>query len=573
MSSLFRIALRRGRAVGVLATWLIVTLGVSGVVEGRESNRTLKLHFTHTGERGVFTYKRNGRYDPAVLKKLNHILRDWRRDEPTKMDPRLFDIIWEVYREVGGRDYIHIVSGYRSVKTNDMLRRRGRGAAKRSLHTRGQAMDFFIPGVPVSKVRKAGLRLQQGGVGYYPKSGSPFVHLDTGRVRHWPRMTRRQLAAVFPKGQTLHVPSDGKPLAGYETAKAKYRRKGAATVAYLDPKTRSIRPESETSGKKRATVANWLKRTIGGGADEEEDNILARPETTQVAAAGGPAPLPRELQADDRQTALAALGTPSDSAIAILVAGAAGQPSRDFASLDDRLQPALPVAQSRDRLKLARLMAQAALRAESDKADSKPAAIFSVAAGPAPAEKADFVADPVSGTAVDAANALGASAPENSTITIDTQNTVALAYASFGSDDALEPRKRPDPVELTNPRNRTRAGGPQYVAPAASAQEIEEIIDRELPVRLADVGDDADFSRFMGEKTTRTRLFAALEMPHPWAVPGLFKAPANVFAASRHQSGHTLRFDRFAKSGTDENKARGKSRLASIPDRRYPHRF
>ena len=84
-------------------------------------------------------------------------------------------------------------------------------------------MDYFIPDVKLSKLREIGLKLGVGGVGYYPTSGSPFVHMDTGRVRHWPRMTRKQLVKIFPRGNTLHVPSDGKPLPGYETAVAQHK--------------------------------------------------------------------------------------------------------------------------------------------------------------------------------------------------------------------------------------------------------------------------------------------------------------------------------------------------------------
>src|SRR5205085_9025239 len=107
---------------------------------------------------------------------------------------------------------INIISSYRSPNTNAMLRRRGRGVARFSQHMLGKAMDFYIPGVSLDQVRAAGLRPQRGGVGFYPTSGSPFVHLDTGSVRHWPRMTHDQLARVFPDGKTVHVPSDGQPL-------------------------------------------------------------------------------------------------------------------------------------------------------------------------------------------------------------------------------------------------------------------------------------------------------------------------------------------------------------------------
>ncbi len=279
------LCVRAGLAFAVLAASLSVAALFSAAAtdaQARERDRTLKILFTHTGEKGEFTFKRNGRYDRAVLDKLNKILRDWRRDEPTRMDPKLFDLIWEVYQKTGSRNYIHVVSGYRSLATNNMLRKRSRGVAKRSRHTQGQAMDFFIPGVPVSKIRKIGLQLQDGGVGYYPSSRSPFVHLDTGSVRHWPRMTRKQLASVFPNGETVHVPTDGKPLPGYERALAKLDKPGTkTTVAYLDPNTRSIRVEDDDQDK--ATVGKWLTKVFAGGVDEEEDNSLAGTGTTPAA--------------------------------------------------------------------------------------------------------------------------------------------------------------------------------------------------------------------------------------------------------------------------------------------------
>ena len=142
------------------------------------------------------------------------------------MDRRLFDILWEVYRDVDGKKPINIISSYRSPATNSMLRRRSSGVARNSQHVLGHAIDFFIPEVPLEQVRAAGLRLQRGGVGFYPTSGSPFVHLDTGSVRHWPRMNHDQLARVFPDGRTVHVPSDGKPLKGYELALADLEKRG-----------------------------------------------------------------------------------------------------------------------------------------------------------------------------------------------------------------------------------------------------------------------------------------------------------------------------------------------------------
>ena len=190
------------------------------------NERTLYLHHTHTKETGRFTYWRNGSYDQNALRQLNVFLADWRTKEPTKMDPALFDLLWSVYRQVGANQPINIVSSYRSPKTNAMLRSKSSGVAENSQHMKGKAIDFFIPGVNLSTLREAVMRHQVGGIGYYPTSGSPFVHADTGSVRAWPRMTRAQLKKVFPDGRTLHLPTDGKPLSaeGRRYAEAEWKK-------------------------------------------------------------------------------------------------------------------------------------------------------------------------------------------------------------------------------------------------------------------------------------------------------------------------------------------------------------
>ncbi len=108
-----------------------------------------------------------------------------------------------------------------------MLRSRSRGVAENSQHMLGKAIDFYIPGVSLAKLRAIGMKLQVGGVGFYPTSGSPFVHMDTGNVRHWPRMSRQELLALFPDGKTLDIPRDGKPLPGYAEALADYQSRQA----------------------------------------------------------------------------------------------------------------------------------------------------------------------------------------------------------------------------------------------------------------------------------------------------------------------------------------------------------
>jgi uncharacterized protein YcbK (DUF882 family) len=220
------VAARAGYACGL--TVLLLLFGSralqNAVAEG--DTRTISLHHIHTDEDITITFKRDGRYDDAALEKLNWFLRDWRKGEQTKMDPHLIDLVWEVQREAGNKAPIWVVCGYRSPATNAMLRHRSAGVARFSQHMLGRAMDFYIPGVPLDDVRAMGLRLARGGVGFYATSGSPFVHMDTGSVRMWPRMTREQLVRVFPDGKTVQIPTDGRPLQGYALALAEIRQRG-----------------------------------------------------------------------------------------------------------------------------------------------------------------------------------------------------------------------------------------------------------------------------------------------------------------------------------------------------------
>jgi uncharacterized protein YcbK (DUF882 family) len=257
---MFGCTARAGRLATRIATIAaLVIFGLGAATTVKAETRTLKLYNVHNKEQGTFAYKRNGRYVAAEMKKINWFLRDWRRNEPTTIDPRLVDLIWEAYRQTGSGNPIHVVSSYRSPATNNMLRSRSSGVAKTSQHTAGKAMDFYIPGVPLKKMREIGLKMQVGGVGYYPRSGSPFVHFDVGNARHWPRMSRRELLAVFPQGNTVHVPSDGKPLPGYQQALASYKqRRGASEVQVANAR-------SSGGGK------TLLAMLFGGGSDEAED--------------------------------------------------------------------------------------------------------------------------------------------------------------------------------------------------------------------------------------------------------------------------------------------------------------
>lgn len=144
----------------------------------------LQLYNTHTEEQLDVTYRdASGKYDDEALDAINHILRCHYTEKEVDIDLGVIEYLNTVDREFGGDNLIHVISGYRSPEYNEMLRRKNRRVAKHSLHLEGRAVDIRIPGVSLKKVKRAALNLRCGGVGYYPRKG--FVHLDSGRFRHW----------------------------------------------------------------------------------------------------------------------------------------------------------------------------------------------------------------------------------------------------------------------------------------------------------------------------------------------------------------------------------------------------
>jgi uncharacterized protein YcbK (DUF882 family) len=269
------------RSLIALAGMAIAMLGTTAETENAVANgdtRALTIYHTHTQESATIVFKRDGRYDRAALDQLNWLLRDWRINEPTKMDPRLFDTVWEAYRQVGSTQPINIVSAYRSPGTNAMLRRRSKMVAEYSQHMLGKAMDFYLTDVPIDRIREVGFQMSRGGVGWYPHANTPFIHMDVGSVRSWPRMSRDQLARLFPDGRTVHLPPDGHPLAGYEEAKAEILSRGG-TVAGIT--TQLVSAEDEDSPGLMDFLAGLFKSS---------------PQPVAVATAPPPSPR-RERQA------------------------------------------------------------------------------------------------------------------------------------------------------------------------------------------------------------------------------------------------------------------------------------
>lgn len=146
--------------------------------------RILSFHNVNNGERLTAPIVNGSIKSSSILQKLNYFLRDRRSQQVHAMDPKLFTKFYHLQSKLGLRNTeIQVICGYRAPKTNSAMSKNSRGVAKNSYHTRGQAIDFRMNGVSLANLRQAAIKLNSGGVGYYPRSN--FVHVDTGPVRTW----------------------------------------------------------------------------------------------------------------------------------------------------------------------------------------------------------------------------------------------------------------------------------------------------------------------------------------------------------------------------------------------------
>jgi uncharacterized protein YcbK (DUF882 family) len=227
------------------AATLLAAMGAAHSIAAGPQTRTISLYNVHTHESLTVAYKKGGKHIAAAMDRIDWVLRDWRKNEKTRMDPELIDLLWEVHRELGSSQPIHIISGYRSRATNEMLRKSVGGQATESRHILGKAADVYFPDVTLKKIRYSALVRERGGVGYYPNSATPFVHIDTDRVRHWPRLPREELALLFPSGRTQHVPADGTPISPADARVAKAHHKDFAfEVAALQERRKRLKPSA-----------------------------------------------------------------------------------------------------------------------------------------------------------------------------------------------------------------------------------------------------------------------------------------------------------------------------------------
>ena len=536
------IADKRRSAADRAATWLrvgaaAVFLTVAFHGQSFAEDQALRLYNLHTHERATIVFKRNGVYDRGGLQALNVFLRDWRAEKPTHMDPHLFDLIWQVYKQSGSNDYINVICGFRSPPTNAMLRRRSNGVAKNSMHMQGKAMDFAIPDVPLDKLRAIGLRMQIGGVGFYPTSGSPFVHMDTGNVRHWPRMTRQQLVRIFPDGKTLHVPSDGQPLPGYAEALAAYQ----ARKSSMTPETRvaSFAGSSviQDAPGKAVMVADASAGDDEAGGDEAAADSptpassspapTSTPATRAVGAAvasyaTAPVPFPRLAPRQPQPIAVASLPATLDITAParppLDIATLATQPLPDdtFGNSQDWSAPPAPAA-------LAAAMAE---RDQTRRSASLPIAPTAVVA-------TIDVSRPLRAEAITTAVLRG-----NADTAGSSDVPGILAYAPLPSG--------PVAYGVPLPHASPLRAGAVAMAPArpVNAPAVHPMMAPQLTMTALDT---RSLRMWIGAMSTRQKSYAVLTMPDFTTNEDLMKKPEVAFAAGFGRYAYAgLRTDHFS---------------------------
>jgi len=176
---------RRGLLIGAgAASAAILTTGKGWAARRSDGARSLWIDSAWTGEKLKIAYYENGRYVEDALRALDHIMRDSRDNIVAEMDPRLYDLLFDLYRLMDSSNPFTLISGYRSPATNSMLAARSRAVAKNSYHLRGWAADVRLQGRELRQLALGAISLHRGGVGMYSRK-SNFIHVDTGPVRRW----------------------------------------------------------------------------------------------------------------------------------------------------------------------------------------------------------------------------------------------------------------------------------------------------------------------------------------------------------------------------------------------------
>ena len=177
---------RRGLLAAFAATAVTSTptyLNAAGYLRGGGDIRQVRMYSGRSGESLNTIYWIDGDYIPEAMSEINYFMRDWRQDAVTQIDPRAVDIMAAAHRLLDVDESYTMLSGYRTPRTNALLRRRSGRVARNSLHMEGKAADLRLKSRSVGQIYRAAVSCQAGGVGKYSRSN--FVHMDCGQLRQW----------------------------------------------------------------------------------------------------------------------------------------------------------------------------------------------------------------------------------------------------------------------------------------------------------------------------------------------------------------------------------------------------
>ncbi|MBY3433251.1 DUF882 domain-containing protein [Rhizobium laguerreae] len=182
-----RIAMTLGLTAAVCP---LVALGLPDQAMAAAAATPLRLFNPHTKEKYDIQLFQGSQWNAMGVLSCDWMMRDWRENQTVRCDRKLYAALYVIQRKYGISNPISVNSGFRSVKTNMMLRGNSieqnggvswETPAVNSQHCKARAVDFMVPGVQPREVAAFVESLGLGGTGNYPT----FTHMDTASVRRW----------------------------------------------------------------------------------------------------------------------------------------------------------------------------------------------------------------------------------------------------------------------------------------------------------------------------------------------------------------------------------------------------
>ncbi|MFO0660419.1 MAG: DUF882 domain-containing protein [Polyangiaceae bacterium] len=137
------------------------------------------LYNTHTGELVVLDAS------SPTQERFDLLVSDRTTGAQVSMAPKLLELLRSLAAPRPA-SRVEIVSGYRSAKLNEVLRKKGHNVASHSQHSLGHALDFRWIGLgPLELKKEIESRGWVGGIGTYEAPTDRFVHADVGPDRRW----------------------------------------------------------------------------------------------------------------------------------------------------------------------------------------------------------------------------------------------------------------------------------------------------------------------------------------------------------------------------------------------------